>query len=752
MRRPLAWTCASALAVASCGDAAAPAAPRAAVLVSVRTNLGVTRDLDSLRITVQQDGVNGAFHDRLYSLGADGYRLPAALAIVPGERKDSQVTITVEGTLRGDTVTRWHAEVFIPENWEEELQANLDTWRQNNQPVDGPKVQAEGSVPSADRPVEPALARLDMQLDALCTMEAVGRCLADETCVRGDCIESYRELGELPLATKADAAPVEGEACFDPFECLAGAVRLPRETASCSFEAPPGDGPLNLGVEVSAGTMGFCDADRCVLPLDAGEELDFVEGSDGTLLLAAQWCSLLDEGRVLSVVGIRELRDGCTTKRPSDPLCPVDGVAAGGGAGGAPPAAAGGAGAGGAGSDGGLLDAPTFSEIEPYVVPLVNDVVVRSLLTVGESASNAPDGDPYALPLAPHGLGLYDEGGTWRLLVTHRLEGASVSSWSFDDLMLQNGEQLVASQPGKIALVRLGAAHLATALSDPVSGNGYSSPLLLAAQEGLEDARGYAFDLAGNATPLTDLGRFAWGGIAAGPQAEGETLVAYTERAPGGHVFLHAGPKGSMGASIERAGLASGALYAVRINPDGSQTFVLVNVSKTDPVSVGQDASIFALPGGVAWDPSRPGDLYFVSSGLSSSEPSELWRLRFKDLTELTAGGSAEKLLDGSQGEMSMDGITIDGKGHVYLLERPGQDAHLARIMRYDIATSQLVFIAQADPASFEPSSPTFVSSSEELAAIVDASHVLAPGWFIVSFQVADGTGQLLALFDPSAR
>jgi hypothetical protein len=100
----------------------------------------------------------------------------------------------------------------------------------------------------------------------------------------------------------------------------------------------------------------------------------------------------------------------------------------------------------------------------------------------------------------------------------------------------------------------------------------------------------------------------------------------------------------------------------------------------------------------------------------------------------------------------TIDGITIDGKSHVYLLERPGQGPHLARIMRYDIATSQLVFIAQADPASFEPSSPTFVSSSEELAPLVDASNVLAPGWFIVSFQVADGTGQLLALFDPSAR
>ena len=69
--------------------------------------------------------------------------------------------------------------------------------------------------------------------------------------------------------------------------------------------------------------------------------------------------------------------------------------------------------------------------------------------------------------------------------------------------------------------------------------------------------------------------------------------------------------------------------------------------------------------------------------------------------------------------------------------------------------------MAHHNPAFFDPSivnNPTFITQDEETSGIIDAAHILGPGWFLLDVQahkVSTDTelvegGQLRALFiDP---
>ena len=105
------------------------------------------------------------------------------------------------------------------------------------------------------------------------------------------------------------------------------------------------------------------------------------------------------------------------------------------------------------------------------------------------------------------------------------------------------------------------------------------------------------------------------------------------------------------------------------------------------------------------------------------------------------------------------DNMTIDHHGHVYIQEDPGGNAYLAKIWRYDIATDTATVVAQHDPARFTPGASGFLTIDEESSGIIDASHVLGDGWFLLDVQAHYGVGdpelvqggQLLALYDPAA-
>jgi hypothetical protein len=103
------------------------------------------------------------------------------------------------------------------------------------------------------------------------------------------------------------------------------------------------------------------------------------------------------------------------------------------------------------------ITGPSSSQ-SPYVVPVADGVRTVSLLTVGDSVNNEPDGSPYRLVGIPDGLGAFDNGdGTFTLLMNHELQntvgavrargakGAFVSKWilSKDTLQVLHGEDLI---------------------------------------------------------------------------------------------------------------------------------------------------------------------------------------------------------------------------------------------------------------------------------------------------------------------
>ena len=91
-----------------------------------------------------------------------------------------------------------------------------------------------------------------------------------------------------------------------------------------------------------------------------------------------------------------------------------------------------------------------------------------------------------------------------------------------------------------------------------------------------------------------------------------------------------------------------------------------------------------------------------------------------------------------------LDNVTIDGLGRILMDEDPGNRARISKVWFFDGST---------------PNNPSFLTQDEESSGIIDASHVLGPGWFLLDVQAgfaqADPEliegGQLLALYDPAA-
>jgi len=71
------------------------------------------------------------------------------------------------------------------------------------------------------------------------------------------------------------------------------------------------------------------------------------------------------------------------------------------------------------------------SSATPYIIPTTpgSGVSVKSILTVGDSVNNKPDGTPYKMVGVPDGLGAFDNGdGTFTLLMNHEL-GSTWQHW-----------------------------------------------------------------------------------------------------------------------------------------------------------------------------------------------------------------------------------------------------------------------------------------------------------------------------------
>jgi len=170
----------------------------------------------------------------------------------------------------------------------------------------------------------------------------------------------------------------------------------------------------------------------------------------------------------------------------------------------------------------------------------------------------------------------------------------------------------------------------------------------------------------------------------------------------------------------------------------------------------------FLRPEDGAWHQHDPRIFYFVTTDRFDTPGtpgrSRLWQLRFANPFVPEQGGRITMLLDGTEGQQMLDNITVDRRGNILMQEDPGNQAHIARIWRYEPTTDTLTVLAAHDTSLFQSGSPGFLTHDEESSGIIDASEVLGPGWFLLDVQahysipgaLVEG-GQLLALYVPDS-
>lgn len=431
----------------------------------------------------------------------------------------------------------------------------------------------------------------------------------------------------------------------------------------------------------------------------------------------------------------------------------------------------------------------------PYILPVAPLVQTVSILTVGDTVGG------YRLVGLPDGLGARAlPGGKLELLVDHELGasvgavrahgqvGSFVSKWEIDSatLAVHAGADLIQSVQhisGGPALGRLCSADLPARKA--FFQNTPAAPFVfMSGEEVGAEGRAFAHVVtgpeAGTSFELSALGKSSWENLLARPFANRRTVVIGLDDSTPGQVYVYVGDKRRFGTTAERAGLVGGALYGVRVPGvaledrasalGGATTFELAPLGDVSSKSGAQlqaestaaGVTEFLRPEDGVWDPADPRDFYFVTTDRfdtpASPGRSRLWRLRFQALGQPELGGTIEMLLDGTEGQQMFDNLTIDRRGHLLIQEDPGNQAHLARIWQYTIASDSLTLIAQHDASLFVAGGAGFLTQDEESSGIVDASALLGPGWFLLDSQahyaipgeLVEG-GQLLALFNPDS-
>ena len=430
-----------------------------------------------------------------------------------------------------------------------------------------------------------------------------------------------------------------------------------------------------------------------------------------------------------------------------------------------------------------------------YIVPSAPGVTFMDLMTVGDSI------DGYRMVGIPDGLGAFDNGdGTFTLLMNHELgnsagvprahggTGSFISKWTVRkaDLTVLTGEDLIhtvrlwdADTMGYVSAEgatfnRFCSADLpaTSAFFDEETGLGFEGRLFTNGEESGNASRAFAHGLDGTSYELPRLGKMSFENVVANPRAGVDTVVAALDDSTPGQLYFYVGTKTDSGTPVDRAGLTNGTLRGLAIDsvatepdegiPSGAR-FGLVDLGNMEGVSgdeletnsASAGVTAFNRPEDGAWDPANPNDFYFVTTA-SFSGPSRLWRLRFDDIGDPSAGGSIEMLLDGTEGQKMLDNITVDRSGHVLLQEDVGNNARLGKVWRYDISNDDLVELGQHYPQRFLQDGSSFLTQDEESSGIIDMADILGPGWYLLDVQAHYSTdsetvqgGQLLAMFDP---
>ena len=437
------------------------------------------------------------------------------------------------------------------------------------------------------------------------------------------------------------------------------------------------------------------------------------------------------------------------------------------------------------------ITGPNSSDM-PYIIQSRSDVEMTSIISVGDTANNG-----YKMVGLADGSGAFDNNdGTFTFLLNHEIggtlgverahgqKGAFVSKWVMNksDLSVVSGSDLIqnvklwnkatqtfdtynAANKSELSVFnRFCAAELAepSAFYNTTNGKGSQARMLMNGEESGAEGRAFAHIATGSdagvSYELPALGKLSYENAVSSPRMGDKTVVVSMDDATGGQVYVYVGDKQTTGTEVEKAGLTNGKLYGVKVTGHTEETdgtvipdntaFTLVeipNVKDTTGAYV-QAKSIelgvtgFKRPEDGNWNPMSPNDFYFVTTN-SFSGPSRMYRLRFSNSSNPTAGGTITPVLDGTEGPKMMDNLTIDKNGYVYIQEDPGNQAHIAKIWQYNIANDTIVEIAKHDAARVVTGGANFVTQDEESSGIVDVQDILGQGRFLLVDQIHKSIG-----------
>lgn len=432
------------------------------------------------------------------------------------------------------------------------------------------------------------------------------------------------------------------------------------------------------------------------------------------------------------------------------------------------------------------------STIDPYLLPLEPNIRFTSIVTTGDALPG--DG---VFGGVPDGIGAFDNGdGTMTVLVNHELtssEGivrddgskgayvdrivvdkATLTVLSADDLIqtvhLWN-DAADSYYVGTTAFSRFCSGDLPaqTSLFNSADGLGTTARIYFTGEETSPEGRATATIVtgpgAGNSYELPYLGNLAYENIVLNPFQQDKTIVAMdddTSPPRQGQVYIYVGQKQATGTDIEKAGLAGGQFYGIKVGAGGlesnastlSGTFSLVALGNNGDVSNSTGAQIetqsvasgvtgFLRPEDFSWDPQHPNVAYFTTTN-SFSGSSRIYQLTFNDITNPTAGGTIKAVVDSANfGAHMFDNLTV-GNGHVVVQEDPGNNAYVSRMWDYDIATGSFMPVATFNPDQFQPGAGHFITQDEESSGVLDVTSLLGDSdtrAYLLDAQVHAATG-----------
>jgi autotransporter-associated beta strand protein len=466
-----------------------------------------------------------------------------------------------------------------------------------------------------------------------------------------------------------------------------------------------------------------------------------------------------------------------------------------------------------------LITGPSSSQT-PYLTPTAPGWSSTSILTVGDSIGG------YLMVGIPDGLGAYSNGdGTMTVLANHELGntvgtarshgaiGAFVSKWvintstwqviSGGDLLTSAANQLMwngttwAQPTTPYAIARLCSADLPKieAFYDASSSFGYNGRIFLNGEETGAEGKGFAWIAtgadAGKVYELPHHGKYSWEnalarsnyGLTPGAANLLQTVVVGTDDTTPGEVYAYIGTKTNVGNAIEKAGLANGQVYGIKVNSATGYTgavtlenatgingtFLLAPIftNATIAAKTGAEFQTASTAAGVTQF-ARPEDahwidhdsLIFATTGATLNSvvvTSKIYQLDFNsDATNgiLTTGGNISVLVNSAnligkdgQAARSFDNLTVGDDGMLYVQEDPGNVAYIAKhwIINPTLGTQALreasaVQIFESDRNRFVTGGTQFQTLDEEHSGIIDITSIVNDGvagskWFLVATQ-----------------